>query len=157
MKAWTDYPFVELGDVPWGKAPVRECTVLSYDQNRYCRILIDGHHLQVKIGYVYRKPGRCGEVRSINKWKTRRSDGVPYWKTHKRRIKKTSWIVRTSNDWTEFDTKREAIKKFMSSPLHSTLLHDGYTNGNVWTRALYERVDPQPYRMKRRYAPKNRA
>ena len=66
MKAWTDYPFTFLGDIPQQKAPVRECEVLSYDNNKYCRIIVEGHKTEIKAGYVYKKPGRCGEVPTIN-------------------------------------------------------------------------------------------
>ena len=62
MKAWTDYPFAELGDTQGREAPVREITVLSYDNDKYCRILVDGSEFEIKAGYVYSSPGRYGEV-----------------------------------------------------------------------------------------------
>lgn len=31
MKAWTDYPFIRLGDLENKKAPIREIEVVSYD------------------------------------------------------------------------------------------------------------------------------
>jgi hypothetical protein len=85
MKAWTDYPFPELGDTPYMEAPIRECRVISYDWNKYCVIEIGGQELTVKIGYVYRKPGRCGEVRMIDRFKTKHPNGKPYWQYHSRR------------------------------------------------------------------------
>jgi hypothetical protein len=152
MKAWTDYPFPELGDMPGMQAPVRECRVLTYDWNKYCLIRIGEHELTVKIGYVYRKPGRCGEVRMIDKWKTKRSDGEHYWKHHKRRVRKNIWSVcSASGDWFDFETKREAIKKLLTLPDFSSLYCDGYSNGHSWLRPVLEKVPVEPYRMKRRY------
>lgn len=91
MKAWTDYPFPELGDTPCMKAPIRECRVISYDWNKYCVIEIGGQQLTVKIGYVYRKMGRCGEVRMIDPFKTKHPNGKPYWKYHNRRTGDRTW------------------------------------------------------------------
>lgn len=51
---YTDYPFTELGDTPGQSAPIREVRVLSYDGDKYCRVLVDGHKLEVKAGYIYR-------------------------------------------------------------------------------------------------------
>jgi hypothetical protein len=62
MKAWTDYPIIELGDVPHERAPVRECSVLSYDGDKRCLVLVDGVTKEIKAGYLYTKPGRSGEV-----------------------------------------------------------------------------------------------
>jgi hypothetical protein len=57
---YTDYPFTELGDAPGQAAPIREVRVLSYDGNKYCRVLVDGHKLEVKAGYIYRSRPRPG-------------------------------------------------------------------------------------------------
>lgn len=65
LKAWTDYPFEELGDAAGVEAPVRECVVLSYDGNKYCRIEVGGVTTEVKAGYLYRQPGRVGEVPTV--------------------------------------------------------------------------------------------
>jgi hypothetical protein len=62
MKAWTDYPFESLGDEAYKEAPVREVTVISYDSNKYCKILVNGIHEEVKRGYLYPTAGRCGDV-----------------------------------------------------------------------------------------------
>jgi hypothetical protein len=63
MKAWTDYPIKieESGK----EAPIRECTVLSYDQDKYCEVSIDGIPFLIKAGYIYSKPGRIGQVPSL--------------------------------------------------------------------------------------------
>lgn len=63
--AYTDYPFEELGDEPYKKAPVREIKVLSFDGNKYCRILVGDMKTEIKAGYIYTKPGRCDEVPNI--------------------------------------------------------------------------------------------
>lgn len=65
MKAWTDYPFEKLGDAPGEIAPVREVEVLSYDGNKYVRILVHGVEAVIKAGYLYRAEGRIGEVPSF--------------------------------------------------------------------------------------------
>lgn len=64
---WTDYPFVELGDTSGMIAPVRECEVLSYDGDKYVRVKIGTLHSEIKRGYVYMEPGRCGEVSALNR------------------------------------------------------------------------------------------
>ena len=66
MKAFTDYPILELGDKPNQKAPVRECEVLSYDGDKYCKIRVAGCFDEVKTGYLYAEKGRYGEVPRIN-------------------------------------------------------------------------------------------
>lgn len=55
-KAWTDYPFVELGDEPNQPAPWREVEVLSYDGNKYCQVKVDGVETSVKAGYLRNEP-----------------------------------------------------------------------------------------------------
>lgn len=67
MKAWTDYPFTWLGDTAGEEAPVREIEVLSYDDNKYCRIRISGEEDEIKAGYIYQREGRCGEVPTITR------------------------------------------------------------------------------------------
>lgn len=62
MKAWTDYPFRELGDTPNQAAPVREIDVISYDGDKYCLVSVQGHKTEIKSGYIYRRQGRLGEV-----------------------------------------------------------------------------------------------
>ena len=66
MKAFTDYPFVSLGDLVYEKAPIRRCVVFAYDGDKYCRIVVDGEEEEVKLGYLYSRSGRCGEVPVIN-------------------------------------------------------------------------------------------
>ncbi|MDE2106871.1 MAG: hypothetical protein KGL39_57175, partial [Patescibacteria group bacterium] len=67
MKAWTDYPIERLGDKPGEFAPVRQCNVLSYDQDKYVWIEVEGLREEIKAGYCYMKPGRCGEVPPLNR------------------------------------------------------------------------------------------
>ena len=66
MKAFTDYPFVELGDVSGEKAPVRPCTVLSYDGDKYCKIVVGSLETEIKAGYLYKTAGRFGEVEQLS-------------------------------------------------------------------------------------------
>jgi hypothetical protein len=64
---WTDYPFEELGDTPGQKAPIRRCTPLSSDGNKYVRVLVEGVEAEIKFGYIYTLPGRCG-VAPVADW-----------------------------------------------------------------------------------------
>ena len=66
MKAFTDYPILELGDKPNKIAPVRECEVLSHDGDKYCKIKVEGCFEEVKSGYLYSERGRAGEVPCID-------------------------------------------------------------------------------------------
>ena len=68
MKAWTDYPFTWLGDTAGQEAPVREIEVISYDDNKYCRIKVCGGEDEIKAGYIYQLEGRYGEVPMITKY-----------------------------------------------------------------------------------------
>ena len=67
MKAWTDYPFTWLGDEPGKEAPVREIEVVSYDDDKYCRIKVCGGEDEIKSGYIYQREGRYGEVPPITR------------------------------------------------------------------------------------------
>ena len=53
LDAYTDYPFYKLGDKPFNKAPVRPIRVISYDDNKYCQIIVNGIKEEIKAGYVY--------------------------------------------------------------------------------------------------------
>lgn len=62
IKAWTDCPFMRLGDIEGLKAPVRKIAVLSYDGNKYCTIRVGKFKESIKSGYIYQREGRYGEV-----------------------------------------------------------------------------------------------
>jgi len=66
MNAFTDYPFTELGDIPYQEAPIREVKVLFYDGDKYCTVLVEGAVLDVKAGYLYTAPHRAGEGFTLN-------------------------------------------------------------------------------------------
>ena len=40
IEAYTDYPIIAYGDVPGEKAPIRRATILTYDGNKYCDVLV---------------------------------------------------------------------------------------------------------------------
>lgn len=61
-KYYTDYPFVELGDVGGQEAPVREIEILKWDMNKYVQIKVEGVISEIKSGYIYAEQGRYGEV-----------------------------------------------------------------------------------------------
>jgi hypothetical protein len=67
MKAWTDYPFTELGDTAGEIAPVRMVEVLSYDGDKYCKVCVNDVYEEIKTGYLYTQPGRYGEVPKITR------------------------------------------------------------------------------------------
>lgn len=61
----TDYPFVELGDLPNHPAPLREALVIRYDGDKYVEVVVYGQGKQrirtdIKAGYCYdcTKPAR---------------------------------------------------------------------------------------------------
>lgn len=66
MKAYTDYPFTELGDIAGQLAPIRSCIVVGYDDNKYCTIVIGKLETKIKAGYIYTEAGRYGEVPFIS-------------------------------------------------------------------------------------------
>ena len=66
LKAFTDYPFTELGDIAGKQAPIRSCIVTSYDGDKYCKIVVGKLETEVKAGYLYKTAGRCGEVACID-------------------------------------------------------------------------------------------
>jgi len=60
MIFYTDYPIVEFGDVEGKWAPLRRCNMLSYDGDKYCKVVVidnDFHggivHKEIKAGYIY--------------------------------------------------------------------------------------------------------
>lgn len=63
-KLWTDYPIEELGDISGQRAPIRECVVAEAPSihSKYVIVEIDGIKTELKRGYIYSRPGRCGEV-----------------------------------------------------------------------------------------------
>jgi len=68
IKAWTDYPLIEKGDIANKEAPIRECVILSYDKDKYCWVLfpdLNNFTIEIKAGYLYSKSGRCGDVPTI--------------------------------------------------------------------------------------------
>lgn len=62
MQLYTDYPISELGDAPNKEAPIRKCSVVKYEGFKYVTILCEGIEKEIKRGYVYSRPGRCGDV-----------------------------------------------------------------------------------------------
>lgn len=67
MKAYTDSPITELGDILCRKAPMRECTVLAYDGDKYCLIQIGNIMKEIKLGRLYSEPGRHRRITSIRR------------------------------------------------------------------------------------------
>jgi hypothetical protein len=65
MKFYTDYPIEELGDTPNKEAPIRECVLIDYDFNKYVTVMVDSVITSIKSGYIYKKPGRSGDVPCI--------------------------------------------------------------------------------------------
>jgi len=40
LDAFTDYPIESYGDSPNQEAPIRKCTILTWDRNKYCDVLV---------------------------------------------------------------------------------------------------------------------
>lgn len=66
VRGWTDYPILELGDVSGEIAPIRRCVVIKYDGDKYTKALVEGVITEIKRGYIYRRPARCGEAPAIS-------------------------------------------------------------------------------------------
>jgi len=64
MRAWTDYPFSELGDTPGEQAPVRNVLVLFWDDDKYVTIVVEGVMVEVKIGYLFADKALTERVRT---------------------------------------------------------------------------------------------
>lgn len=75
ITCWTDYPFEELGDPPGVKAPIRHVNVIDYDGGLYAKVSFEnnGSVLPVKAWYLYRRPGRLGQVKQVNPRKLERN------------------------------------------------------------------------------------
>ncbi len=69
MKVWTDYPFRE-NDLPRFSqrqlAPIRKVRVISWDGNKYVRVRWRREVVEIKYGYLYAVPARCGDVPHVN-------------------------------------------------------------------------------------------
>ena len=130
MKAYTDYPIIELGDAPGVEAPIREVEVVSFDRNKYCYIVVDGVETSVKLGYLYRKPGRCGEVRTIDVRRLKDVGGRFIWKLEPSRSKDTTYSLYTDSIRIDFENKRALLKHAMGKGL----------SGEVW---IYRSSDNQ--------------
>ena len=70
LEAYTDYPITtnEWGDrgvdQPGVLAPIRKVSILAFDRNKYCTVRVEGIAGvgEIKFGYLYKEPGRCGEI-----------------------------------------------------------------------------------------------
>jgi hypothetical protein len=74
MMAYTDYPFIALGDEPYKPAPIRKVKITSFDGDKFCKVyLVDfvdtemDYNWYIKTGYLYKHKGRCGEVKCVDK------------------------------------------------------------------------------------------
>ncbi len=65
---FTDYPIIELGDDEFKEAPIRECELLSFDDddNKYCYVKVGGIEKEIKRCYIYPQKGRCGDVNCVS-------------------------------------------------------------------------------------------
>ena len=71
LRGWTDYPLcknsVIIGptpDVPYQKCPLRKCIVLSWDADKYARVLVWSKFgvglYDFKLGYTYKTKNTDG-------------------------------------------------------------------------------------------------
>lgn len=70
IDAFTDYPFPSCGDTAGQTVPIRKCTILTYDRNKYCDILVyfvdsdgdaRGYVDSIKAGYLYKNEARIDD------------------------------------------------------------------------------------------------
>ncbi len=74
LDAFTDYPIPSYGDVAGKQAPIRKATILTYDRNKYCDVLVyqvdedgdlRGTVVNFKQFYLYKNEARL-------------DDGIPF-------------------------------------------------------------------------------
>jgi hypothetical protein len=63
---FTDHPITELGDKEFVEAPIRECELISYDDNKYCYVKVEGIEKEIKRCYIYPQKGRYGDVDCVS-------------------------------------------------------------------------------------------
>jgi len=128
MKAYTDYPFIELGDIAGKVAPVREVEVLTYDRDKYALVLFDNVYQSIKAGYLY-KTNNVSTIRSrkapnVNRFDLyslpiedggtshNRKQVTEYLKTIRKR--KTTYRFYTPTRMFEYSNLRASLSHFVS-------------------------------------------
>jgi hypothetical protein len=53
MKAYTDYPIIELNNSNHKQNLTKEVEIISYDGNKYCLIKINNFIKEIKAGHLY--------------------------------------------------------------------------------------------------------
>lgn len=98
VTGWTDYPIQALGDKPGERAPIRHVEVIAYDGDKYITVEVIGQPgaiQNMKRGYLYRKPGRYDQVKTINGDKIRHAFGYDsmarYYAKNGIKIKRDRW------------------------------------------------------------------
>ena len=70
LDAFTDYPIPSYGDVEGKQAPIRKATILTYDRNKYCDVLVyqvdedgdlRGTVVNFKQFYLYKNEARLDD------------------------------------------------------------------------------------------------
>jgi hypothetical protein len=64
---FTDYPITQLGDTPGEVAPVRACRIVEYDGDKYVTVEVEGERAEIKAGYIYPRPARCGDCPPVKR------------------------------------------------------------------------------------------
>lgn len=133
VQAWTDYPFVELGDKSGQQAPIRKCWVLASDGSAYVHLMVEvegrnlNHFESIKRCYVYSEPGRCGEVKQVSRWLIRNRRNQPAWQYLRRRYTKTTYQF-----WRVDDAGSEVCERFATkADMHRKVDNCGW-QGEAW-------------------------
>lgn len=128
VKAWTDYPIIELGDRPGEEAPIRECWVLAaYRNSRYLFVYLDelARFTEIKHCYVYRSPGRYGEVKAVNLRHVCDLGGKPLRLSMKARYRKTTYrLYKDAVLVRRFSNKRSLVKYIKNHSLLDDQVHE---------------------------------
>ena len=70
LDAFTDYPIESYGDVEGKEVPIRKCTILTWDRNKYCDVLVyqvdkdgdmRGTVVNFKQFYLYKNEARIDD------------------------------------------------------------------------------------------------
>jgi hypothetical protein len=141
---FTDYPITELGDEEFKEAPIRECELLFYDDNKYCYVKVGGIEKEIKRAYIYTKHGRCGEVDCISIDEINKLIEVNKQKQHLIDMMKGDEELGLYNESREIkvedifnDEKREKVKRVilqhkvlqglsLINPLHLRMTDNGH-------------------------------
>jgi hypothetical protein len=121
---FTDHPITELGDKEFVEAPIRECELISYDDNKYCYVKVEGIEKEIKRCYIYPQKGRYGDVDCVSIEEIKELlEEEPKQETIEEAVDRASLLEFPIKEWYRSDDyNREEI----------TAARDGFKRGAKW-------------------------